>query len=171
MANLNNPHGLKPLGISLSGGPGLVEVFGKVVGYGTAIFRYDAINRVADGSIEASASAGTTLYSGVALDYGAALTVTEHLCLTSFDAIFEAQADGSLVAADMGLNANLVLTAGNAATKVSKHQINSSTEDVTATLDVHLLGLLNCPDNEFGSYARLEIVFNKHRMHPGVVGV
>lgn len=171
MANLNNPHGLRSLGITLSGGCLSIENFSKVVGYGTAIFRNDAVNRVADGSIEASATPGTTLYSGVALNYGAASTATEHSVIVNPDALFEAQADGSLVAADMGLNANLVLTAGNATTKISKHQINSATEDVTNTLDVHLLKLLDAPDNEAGNYARIEIVFNKHRMNPSAVGV
>ncbi len=95
MANVDFPHGIRPLGISLSGGPGTIEQFSKVVGYGTAIFVHDAINRVADGSIEASATPGTTLYSGVALDYGKASTATDHLCITNADALFEAQGDGS----------------------------------------------------------------------------
>lgn len=174
MANANNPHGLKPLGLCLSGGPGFYDTLSKVVGYGTAIFQYDAINRVADGSIEASATPGTTNYSGVAMNYGAASTATDHLCALSADAMFEAQDNDTvtgLAAADMGLNANLVLTAGNATTKISKHQVNYTGINTTVTLDVHLLGLLNVPDNAFGANARVEIVFNKHRMAPATVGV
>jgi hypothetical protein len=173
MANVNFPHGLRPLGISLSGGPGTIEQHSKVVGYGTAIFVHDAINRVADGSIEASATPGTTLYSGVSLDYGKASTATDHLCLVNPDALFEAQGNGSgtLGADDMGLNANLILTAGNATTKVSKHQIAENTKDVTATLDVKLRTLLNVPENAYGANARIEIVFNRHRLAPGVAGV
>jgi hypothetical protein len=173
MANNNNPHGLRPLGISLSGGPAMLDSLSKASGYGTAIFTYDAVNRVADGSIEASATPGTTLYSGVALNYGAASTATDHLVVISPDALYEAQVDDAtgFTAAEMGLNANLLLTAGNATTKVSKHTINHTGVDVTATLDVHLLGLLNVPDNAFGGYARIEICFNKHRMAPAAVGV
>jgi hypothetical protein len=173
MANVNFPHGLRPLGVSLSGGAPVFEEFSKAVGYGTAIFVYDAVNRVADGTIEASATPGTTLYSGVSMNYGALSTATTHTVCISPDAIYEAQAnDGTGFAeADMGLNANLVLTAGNTTTKMSKHQINVTGADVTNTLDVHLLKLLNVPDNAAGGYARVEIMFNKHRMAPGVVGV
>jgi hypothetical protein len=179
LANNNNAHGLRPLGISLGGGPAFIEQFSKAVGYGTAIFQNDAVNRVADGSIEASATPGSSLYSGVALNYGAALTATDHLVITSPDALFEAQDDGTtgqgvpgITAVGLGMNANLVLTAGVAATShISKHQIAASTLDTTNTLDMHLLKLLSAPDNAYGQYARIEMVFNRHRMAPGVAGV
>lgn len=182
MANNNFPHGLRPLGVALSGGAPVFEEFTKASGYGTAIFRYDAVNRVADGTIEASASPGTTLYTGVSMNYGVLSTETKHTVCTSPDALYEAQDDGSTYTApnpdtvginsqDAGMNANLVLTAGDTTTKQSKHQIAASTLAVTATLDVHILGLLNVPDNDWGQYARCEIVFNKHRMAPASVGV
>jgi hypothetical protein len=172
MANINNPHGLMPLGILIGGGPAMIEEYSKVVGYGTALFRWDAVNRVADGSIEASATPGTTLYSGVVLDRGAASTATTHHVIVSPGAIFEAQCGvAGLVAADMGLNGNLLLSAGSATTGASGHIVNTTGVDVTATLDVHLLGLCNIEGNAFGAYARLEILFNKHRMSPASVGV
>lgn len=172
MANVNFPHGLKPIG-RLSGGPQYIETFAKAVGYATAIFVFDAVNRVADASIEASATPGTTAYTGVSLDYGAASTATNHLVYVSPDALFEAQEDGSgtIDAVDLGLNANLVLTAGNTLTHVSKHQIAGSTKQTTSSLDVHLLNFFNVPDNAFGANARIEIMFNKHRMSPATAGV
>lgn len=171
MANVNNPHGLMPIMRTLGGGPAATQVMKKAVGYGTAIFQWDAVNRVADGSIEASATPGTTLYSGVALNHGAASKATEHIVIISPDMVYVAQADGSLVEADMGLNANLVLTAGNAALLRSKHQINAATEADTNSLDVKLLQRYEVPENDWGNYVRLEVVFNKHRMAPGVAGV
>jgi hypothetical protein len=172
MANVDNPHGLSPLYV-LSGGPVQTELFKKAVGYGTAIFRGDAVNRVADGSIEASATPGTTLYTGVALDYGAPSKATTHIVIVGMDQVYEAQGDGSgtLDEADMGLNCNLVLTAGNAATKQSKHQLAESTKQTTSTLDVHLLKALATPDNAYGANARIEFLFNKHRLAMGVAGV
>jgi len=171
MSNVDNPHGLRSLMRTLSGGLPLIEEFDKAVGYGTAIFMNDAVNRAADNSIEASATPGTTLYSGVSLNYGAASTATKHQVIVSPDALFEAQADGSLALADMGLNANLILGAGSTTTLQSGHEINSATEAVTASLDVHLLHKLNVPDNDYGDYVRVEIVFNKHRMNSVAVGV
>lgn len=154
------------------GGELSVRQFPKVVGYGTAIFEFDAVNRVADASIEASATPGTTLYTGVSLNWGAASTATLHQVITSAGAVYECQDDGAGgAAADMGLNANLILTAGNTVSKISKHQIDGDTADVTSTLDVHLLAVLDVPDNAGGANARIEIMFNKHRMNPSAVGV
>jgi len=138
-----------------------------------ALFQFDAVARLGTGYLGRSAdiTPGTHLYDGVTLNGGALSTATDHLVMTAADAVYEAQADGSLVFADTGMNANLILSAGSAVSGLSGHQINSATEDVTATLDVHLLGLLNVPDNAPGSYARFEIVFNKHRMAPAAVGV
>lgn len=174
MANVDNPHGCRPLGISLGGGPELLQKFSKIAGYGTAIFMWDAVNRVADGSIEASATPGTTPYTGVSYNYGAISTATDHLVNIDPGAMYEAQDEGTgIAAADMGLNANLVLTAGVAATsKQSKHEINGATKDVDAAkaLDIHLLNLLSAPDNAAGQWARVEFVFNKHRMHPVQIG-
>lgn len=173
MANINSPHGCFPLGINLAGGAPTIEEFTKVVGDGQAIFRYDPVARVAGGAISAaSISPGTTLYSGVALDYGALSTATTHKVITSPDALYEAQGDSTgVAAANLGLNANLALNAGDATTKKSGAVINHVGIAVDATLDVHLLRLFANADNVAGAYARVEIVFNKHRMAPASVGV
>lgn len=175
MPNINSPRGLRSLGISLTGGPPVIETFSKPASLDTAIFRHDPVARLADGSISAKSAditPGTTLYSGVALNHGAASTATEHAVIINPDAMYEAQANGSgLAAADMGLNANLVAGAGNAATKISKWEIASSTANTSNALDVHLLRLFDVVGNEYGAYARIEVVFNKHRMYGGVAGV
>jgi hypothetical protein len=173
MANVNNPYGFRCLGRTLDGGAPQVEEFDKVVGYGTTIFPGDLVNQVADGSIEVSITPGTTLISGVALNYGALSTATKHLVTVSPGAVFEAQenAGSALVAADNGLLCNAVLTAGDTTKKQSKHQINSTGKDVTATLDLKLLMLLKVPNNDYGAYSRWEVVINKHRRNPAVVGI
>lgn len=174
MANVDNPHGFRPLARNLSGGFPWVEEFDKVVGYGTALFIHDAVNQVAAGGIEKSITPGTTLISGVNLNYGAVSTATKHLVITSPDAIFEAQDDQAstgLVEADRGLNSNIVMGAGSAVTLLSGNEIGGATKDVTATLDVHLLKLFESPDNAYGVHARFEIVFNKHRMIANTVGI
>lgn len=172
MPNVDNPHGLYPVMRTMAGGNVSTAQFKKAATYGTALFIFDAVNRVADGSIEASATPGTTLYSGVNLNWGAASKLTTHLVIQSPDALFEAQDDGGGFAEiDMGLNANLLLNAGNALTNLSKHEVNGVTKDVTATLDVHVIQKLEHPENAYGANVRVELIFNKHRMHPGVVGV
>jgi hypothetical protein len=174
MPNVDNPHGLSPLGRTLSGGLPTIESFTKAASFGTALFIGDAVARAADGTINTTITPGTTLYSGVNLQHGAASTLTDHLVMTSPDALFEAQdnndTDG-FAAADMGLNVNLELNAGSAATQLSGHELDESTIQTTNTLDVKLLRLLGSPDNAYGAYGRYEIVFNKHRMFGNVAGV
>lgn len=172
MANVNSPFGLRMIGRTMSGGSPRLVQFSKAAGYGTAIFVGDAVNRVADGSIEVSATPGTTNFSGVALNYGAVSSATDHLVCVSPDTLYVVQANGSTVVADIGLNANLSLGAGSATTKKSGHVLASSTQDVTNTLDLHLLEHLSSPDNDpTASYARVIVTINKHRMAPATVGV
>ena len=174
MPNVNYPHGLNSLGRTLAGGLPTVESFQKAASFCTALFIGDAIARAADGTINTTITPGTTLYSGVNLNWGAASTLTDHLVVTSPDALFEAQdndASTGTLAADVGLNANLVLTAGDSLTLLSKHQVNQSTLATTSTLDVKILRKYDIPNNDYGPNARLEIIFNKHRMHPAVAGV
>lgn len=175
MANVDNPHGLRPIMRTMSGGCPVIEQFFKDASEAAAIFIFDAVNQEADGNIEAnSATPGTTLYSGVSLNYGAALTLTPHLVIVSPDAVFEAQdnndTDGT-AAVDMGLNGNIELNAGSALTQISGHELDESTFNTTNSLDVKLLKKLDVPDNDFGSFCRVEIMFNKHRRAPGVAGV
>jgi len=174
MPNVDNPHGLNLLGRTLAGGLPTIESFNKAVGYGTAIFIGDAVARAADGSIDKAITPGTTNYSGVALNHGAASTATAHLVVTSPDSLFECQdnndTDG-FAAVDMGLNVNLELNAGSASTQLSGHELDESTAAGTATLDVKLLRLFGNPNNDYGAFGRYEIVFNKHRMANAIAGI
>jgi hypothetical protein len=170
MANVDNPHGLIPV-YSLAGAPLQLQEFAKVVGYAVALYLGDAVARVADGSLEIPATPGTTRITGVNMGWGAASKATTHLVVVDPNQVFEAQADGSLVEADMGLNANLLYGAGDAVALKSGHEVNSATEADTSTLDVHLLNKLEVEGNAYGSYVRLELLINKHRMASDAAGV
>lgn len=186
MSNVNNPHGLSPLGTSLSGGPQAVEQYTKQASDADAIYRQDPVQR-SGGYITASGiTPGTTYYSGVALNYGAASTLTTHQIVISPDAIYEVQSDSTGVAVtNLGDNANLTVSTNSGQTlppHLSNAVLNGSTIATTNTLDVHILNLYatvgtaynpdsgNGGPNNFGAYARVEIVFNKHRMNGGVAG-
>lgn len=173
MANNNAPFGLLWLGTTLSGGHASIQHFTKLVGYATGIFTGDPVNRVA-GYIQASATPGTTLYSGVSLDYSPAATAGQVTVLISPDAIYACQdSDGNttgIVIANLGDNANLLAGAGSTLTRQSGYTIDDTTVATTNTLDLHLLNLYATVSNAFGPYAIVEVVFNKHRMAPGVAG-
>lgn len=79
--------------------------------------------------------------------------------------IFEAQVDSTaLVAADLGKNAAVTITANQ--TSLSQSAPLSSTvltsPAVTATLPVRLLGLVQAQGNEIGAYARVLCKWNYH---------
>jgi hypothetical protein len=171
MANVDNPFGFRHL-YKQGGGSPWVQHLNKLVGYGTALFVGDVVYQVNSGrDIQHVGTPGTTLPSGVNLMYGAASTATVHTVIVDPLSVFIAQCDGSLVEADMGLNANVILGTGNAATLQSGDEIDNSTEAVTGTLDVHLLQKHPVPNNEYGANVILQVTFNIHRMHPLSVGV
>ncbi len=163
MANVNGPFGFMPTG-SLSGGIIQTRVYKKAVGYGTAIFPGDIVGRANDGTLDRELTPGTTLLQGVSMSWGAASTLTEHLVIDSPLAVFLAQADGSLAEADMGLNANFAEGTGDAVLIRSKDVINSATEAVTATLDLHLIEKAKIVGNDYGAYVKLLVTLNQHRL-------
>src|SRR6267154_1862909 len=179
MANVNHPHGLRPVMRTLGGGFPFVSELKKLVGATKAVFMWDVVARIAGGSIDVAGNLtpGTTIWSGVALNFGAAATATSHLVIVSPLALYEAQDNDTvtgLIETDMGLNANIIATAGDATLKLSKHQIDRSTKNTTSTLDLHLLQKYttvlgdSAESNDYGPNCRVEVIFNAHRM--GSVG-
>lgn len=181
MANVDNPHGFRPLNRSLTGGPGaaLMQCH-KLLGYATALFIGDAVTRVASGvqptpAISAAITPGTTPIFGVNLIYGAASTATvDHLVIPAGGQIFEIQdnndTDG-VEAASLNKNANVELNAGSTTTQLSGHELDESTINTTNTLDLHILGLLRAPDNAFGAWARVMVVFNANQLANQIAGI
>jgi hypothetical protein len=180
MANVNNAHGLRPMGTNLAGGAPAITPIQKLVGNVNPIYRQDVVSRLAGGGLDSNGVVpGTTLLSGVALDYSPGSFAFLHLVQVSPDSLYEAQSDlsasggtASLLATNMGLNANLAIAAGSALPPhLSGTQISATSAAVTATLDVHLLNLYADINNAFGNYCRIEIVINKHRMYGATAGV
>ena len=88
--------------------------------------------------------------------------------------IFEVQevsGGTQLTAAEVGLNANLSITADQTTGFYSNTQLGNSAEATTATLDVKLLGLSRIPDNTFGAYAKWQVLINNHVYRAGITGV
>jgi len=79
--------------------------------------------------------------------------------------IFEIQEDsdgGNVAAASVGLNANIVATAGSTTTEMSGHVLDSSSVNTTATLNLRILRLAKRPGNIIGNYAVWEVLLNNH---------
>ena len=127
-----------------------------------------------------AAAAGTTFEQGVAggpflglsQAYSAASTAATHpIEILHFDNIVEGQTDLSLVTADTGLKADVVVAAANATTGLSQMEINSATEATTATLDLFLLRLAPYVGNASGTNSRWFCNVHDLRISTVVAGI
>lgn len=90
--------------------------------------------------------------------------------------IFEAQEDGvggTIAAANVSSNANIIYAAPATGVRVSGTLIDSSTVNTTSTLNLKLLGLVrryegNGSLNTFGAFAKWLCMINNHQYKAGV---
>jgi len=80
------------------------------------------------------------------------------------DLVLEGQTvSNGLVAADVGLNVNFVVTAaGDTTTGESGFEINDATEATTNTLDLKIIGLVDRPDNDI-TLANMKVLVQVNR--------
>ncbi len=178
MPNTNNPRGLVPLKMTDSGyvTQGL-EPFAVLAADSTALFVGDPV--VLSGTADANGLAAVTRagvngpFTGVVagflpdgttnmVGYRAASTAAQVLVVRDMDTEFEVQADAALTAADIGLNASLVIATGTPATRRSAVKLDAATKATTATLGVKILGLSQTPGNEFGAFNKVRVKLNQH---------
>lgn len=174
MANVDNPHGFRPLGFNLAGGCFTVRTFTKLAGYATAVFTGDVLKQLNSGAINVWAAGVAP--SGVSLQWSPASTAADLIAVADPFAVFEAQGDSgagaTLDEADQGLNATIATDeAGDANTKQSGHEIDASSKLETDTLELHLIDKLGVEGNAYGAFCRFMVTFNVHRMLGGTAGV
>ena len=169
MANPNAPFGFRPTMRTFTGGSGTILPTCKLVGYGTALFVWDAVTHAAAAikpvqAVDAAITPGTTPVAGVNLIYQAASLATDGEMVVAKDAVFVVAGDGTgatfLVAASLSKTANIALTAGNATTKQSKHSLSETSLATTNTLDLKVRGLFQDGQNILGQYAKVFVTFN-----------
>jgi len=85
--------------------------------------------------------------------------------------VFEMQESGTaLAAADIGLNANIIVATPGTGGRWSASVIDNSTKATTSTLNVKLLGLARRSDNAFGTAAKWLVIINSHSYRAGTTG-
>ena len=185
MANIDRPNGFRPVG-TLSGAPynGQMRKFYT----DTDCFLGDIMIQDAAGvtggsdgayqGVTRATSATATLAIGVvvgwefdpdslgAVYHAGSSTRAVYLCVDP-NVIFECQDNGAatlITAADVGLNYDIVVTAGSTTTGVSNMEVDSGTAGaVTAATPVKLVGISDRADNEIGSAnAKLLVTLNTH---------
>lgn len=193
MANFDSPFGLKPV-MHRDGTPyaGAFRVYCTAAGDATLLGIGDAVKlagtmqtlngrfladvtRWATGDVPVGSIVGVSPnLSDLTSRYRVASTVREIYVADAPDLIFEVQevsGGTSLTANDGGLNANLVVADANTVTGFSNIELNNATEATTNTLDVHILGPVNRPDNDIGENCKWLVMWNRHQYRNQVAGV
>ncbi len=189
MANTNVARGLVPVRMA-DGSPynGAVDIFYVPSSDATALYEGDPV--VLAGSSDAggiasvtrSAAAGTITGAVVGFadatsmtaGYRAASTNAYVLVAHGQDLLFEIQEDGvggAIAAADIGLNADIIVAAGSSYTKSSGTMLDTSTKATTVTLPLRIRGLAQRPDNEMGTNAKVLVTLNNTTESPGTASV
>ena len=200
MANTNAPSGLTPVK-HLNGSPynGAGNVYSIAADYAAAAL-YVGDPVISSGSADSNGIAGITLAAatgairGVIIAIGrdpnfyanpdslnttyrpaaAQTDVWYALVVDDPDVIFQVQEVGTgtaFTAADVGLNANLSLGAGNGF--VSGWQLSNVGAAGTATIQCRILGLARTAPiaNAYGQYAKWLVKINVHELSAGTAGV
>ena len=76
--------------------------------------------------------------------------------------LFVVQADEDIERADLGKNADIIVGTGNTSTGVSANELDSSSINTTAALNVKILSLYDIPDNAFANFALVVVKINEH---------
>lgn len=186
MANPNSPFGLRPI-CDRSGRPynGAARAYVVPASDGTALYIGDPVQL--GGASEngvatiVRANAGSSNYIlgvvvGFEIDnnirlngYRAASTRAVALIADDPELLFEIQEDSAsenVLAAEVGLNANLAAGSGSSVTKRSGFTLDSDTAAATATLQLKIEGIVNDHQNEIedtSAYKRILVSINLHQ--------
>lgn len=163
MPNLDRPRGAEPKGAC---------VRSNAYVSGGAVFPGDFVSLDSSGRVVAASA--TAALVGVAMSYasgaGQDVIVADHP-----DQLFIVQADDGTVDAqtDIGLNYDILATAGNAVYRTSRMELDASTQATTATLPLKLLGIEKRPDSALGAFVSCVVAINNHQLKgsTGTAGV
>ena len=199
MANADRPNGLRPVGTGL-GAPwnGKVNMYVIESGDATATFIGDLVKLAGTSGEAGETSYGLDLegmpevVQSAAGDKSVGVVVgflpnqdnltqkhrpasTRRVALVSDDpnTIYEIQevsGGTALTSAAVGLNANVVVGAGNATTGLSGMELDNATEATTAGLNLQILGLVKRVDNNIGEHAKWLVRINDHEFQVGQTG-
>ena len=190
MANIDKPFGLRPSGnLSATGAqkqygyqiadnqPGAIYQGDLVVIYDGFIIKYDA----------ATHSAPTGVFNGVQYNdptrankptwknyYPGSINITSGIIASEVlddpSQLFLVQADGAVVQANIGKNADpTASTTGSVNSGVSAGSLDSASIAKDAALTFKIVGLYETPDNSLGVNAVVVVKLNQHQY--GSVGV
>lgn len=186
MANTNGPFGLRPIR-HLGGGQIRASEYSIASAYGTGIFTGNVVQLTGTGRNIEIAEAGNVDNIGVFAGcryvdstgkqqfsqfWPASTTATDIVAMVydDPDIVFEVQAD-SIAAGDVSALADWVVGSGSTVTGQSACYAAVNGATGTTGKSLRILGLKDSPDNAYGAYAKIEVVFAEHVLKGVVSGV
>lgn len=190
MANNDAPFGLRPVRTGISAQQ--QNRYRIANNYGTAIFQGDLVKVVTGGGIErVTASPGTDLILGVFNGcfytdpttgkptysaYYPGSVAADDIMATIIDdpgATFEVQSDEAFPVADLMGNFNIVATAGDTTSGMSRVELDTSTGATTATLPLKAIDISQDPENSDVGSANTNVIvkINNHLFSGGTAGL
>lgn len=185
MANVSRVNGLRPVK-HLNGSPynGQANWYFIPSTDSTAVFLGDPVKLAGSASADGYPTVAQAAASNVALGvvvgfkpdptnlnvpiYRAASTNRYVLVADAPDIVYEVQSNGTTVAADVGLNANITVGAGSTTTGASGVQLDDASKATTATLPLKIIGFVDRIDNDITSAnAKVLVTINNHQYTSG----
>lgn len=187
MANTNGPFGLRPVR-KLGGGVITQNAYSIATAYATAIYVGDVVEMSGTGRDVTKAAADNDDNIGVFrgcsyVDANGSWTFAHYwpgvsdgkkdivaYVIDDPDVIFECQADAAL-AANIGNICDWNVGTGNANTGISGLYAVVSGLTGTSGDPLRVMRLVDRPGNEYGAYAKIEVMFAEHALKGVVAGV
>lgn len=163
MANTDKPKGFSPVGETLRCRPYTA---------GAAVYPGDAVKLQADGKVDPATASQSII--GVAASYAAA-DGDEVLVWDDPNQLFKVQDDGvsaTLSQTSVGLNYNIVATAGNSTYKDSRMELDADSGATDSTLPLRLVGFAR-EEGESGAgaiNAKCIVAINQHQLGDAIEG-
>lgn len=188
MANADTPNGLVPYRHVL-GGVVRVNSMGTYTiasGYTTSIFSGDLVKRSSTTNEINIGAASDTAFLGVFAGveytdasgnrvfskYWPASTTATEVTAHVFDdpyISFSIQHDGTGAITDYGAMADVLATAGDTVTGVSRMELDTS--DIGTGINLKILGPVADPENAVGANQRVEVLINEHELRSTLTSV
>lgn len=199
MANVDRPNGLRPVGtLGAANWNGKVGMYVVESANDTAIFVGDLVKLNGTAGAAGETSFGLDvegmpeIIQSAAGDKSVGVVVgflpnqdnlmqkhcpidTRRVALVADDpnTVFEIQevsGGTALTAAEVGLNANVIVGSGNTVSGLSGMELDNTQEATTAGFNCQILGLAKYPDNAIGEHAKWLVLINDHEFRVGQTG-
>jgi hypothetical protein len=191
MANKDAAFGLKPIGkVGQNADNGGLTEYSITNNDSSAIYFQDVVKATAAGTIDVAAAGSTGLVgslNGVFYTdpssgkptwknyYPGSVAAADIVAFVADDPYqrFEIQADSTVGAADVFLNADITYRAGDSANYVSRSELAKGTVGTTSNLQLKILGISKDPENSdtASNNVNCVVTINEHLLKGAVAGL